>query len=277
MSIKRKFATGAISACLGFSLIGTGTWAAINDVEKQTSEFAAGTLDFEIQPIKFEGHRVPHTFEVSNLKPGDSMYRAFKIDNVGSLAIKEVLLDTIASNFTNGENEFVEQVGSDNDLDEFLDQFQVNVLWVTSRSLIDLDPDVLQEFLDGHFSILNPEDRVTLKDLKYNDFPSDIVTGSDGRINIAPNNEGGLFISRDRYDGLPVTPDDKEAVIIGITMKNNKERKTEGPAKDEFIQNQYMGDSVDITFSFEATQWEGIEVTKDGYIKDNEKAHSGNY
>ncbi|GAA0489126.1 biofilm matrix protein TasA [Salinibacillus aidingensis] len=277
MRIKRKLATGALSACVGISLIGTGTWAAVNDVEKQTAEFAAGKLDFEIQPINLGEHRIPYTFEVSNLKPGDSMYRAFTIDNVGSLAIKEVLLDTIASNFKNGNNEFVEQLGSDNDVDEFLDQYQVNVLWVTSRSLIDLDPDVIQEFYDDHFSIINSEDEITLKDLKYNDFPSDVVTGSDGRISIAPNNEGGLFIDRDKFDGLPVTPDDKEAVLIGITMKDDKNRKSEGPAKGEFLQNQFMGDSVDITFSFEGTQWEGIEVSEEGYIKENEKAHSGDY
>ncbi|QHS24363.1 hypothetical protein GWK91_16415 [Virgibacillus sp. MSP4-1] len=277
MSVKTKLTAGAISTCLGLSLVGTGTWAAVNDVEKQTAEFAAGTLDFEIQPINLGEHRIPYTFEVSNLKPGDSMYRAFKIENAGSLAIKEVLLDTIPAKFTNGDNEYVNQVGADNTEDEFLEQFQVNVLWVTSRNLIDLDPDVLQEFYDDNFSIINPEDHVTLKDLKYNNLPSDVVTGSDGRINIAPNNEGGLFMDRDKYDGLPVTPDDKEAVLIGITMKDDKNRKSEGPAKGEFLQNQFMGDSVDITFSFEGTQWEGIEVSEEGYIKENEKAHSGDY
>ena len=53
-------------------------------------------------------------------------------------------------------------------------------------------------------------------------------------------------------------------------------------AKDEngqMVQNKYQGNSIQLQFTFEATQWNGLTIKKehtdkDGYVKENEKAHS---
>ncbi|WP_066175987.1 TasA family protein [Bacillus marinisedimentorum] len=270
MSANKKLVTGALSACLGLSLVGGGTWAAFNDVEAVENHLAAGTLDLEV--INIEGAEA--TFNVSDLKPGDSMYRAFLLDNVGSLAIKEVLLDVVPSGFTNGEeNEYVAQTGQENNIEEFLEQFNVEMVWVSSRSFTDKDPHFLQMLLnDPNFMIINSGDSISLKDLVANDFPAGVKTGGDGRLNLAPDNM--LF---GQFDGLPVKPNDKEAILMKISMKDEESREIEGEARGEFTQNRYQGDAVDITFSLEATQWEGMNVQHNGYNKQNEKAHNGNY
>ncbi|MEH7342880.1 TasA family protein [Bacillus sp. JJ1532] len=86
MSIKKKLGLGVASAALGLSLIGGGTWAAFNDVETMDNRLAAGTLDLRI------GNQAEGVMKVSNLKPGDTMTRQFKLQNWGSLDIEDVLL-----------------------------------------------------------------------------------------------------------------------------------------------------------------------------------------
>ncbi|MGF2618197.1 cell division protein FtsN [Rossellomorea vietnamensis] len=86
MGIKQKLGLGVASAALGLSLIGGGTYAYFNDVETSTNTFAAGTLDLTVDPTDI--------FDVSNIKPGDYMYRTFDLVNSGTLDIKEVTLDT---------------------------------------------------------------------------------------------------------------------------------------------------------------------------------------
>lgn len=272
MKIKRNLLSGSLAACLGLSLISGGTWAAFNDKETATASVQAGTLDLKVYQVAGE----EDTFNVSNLKPGDSMVRVFGIDNIGSLAIKEVLLSAMATNFVNGTNEYVEDTGLDNTLDEYLDQFQVQLLSVVSRSIIDLDPNAVQQLLDDYL-IINPFNQVSLKDFVNGNFPSGVLTSTDGRLNVAPNNEWTLFYDGDQFDGLPVQPDDKEWILISIKMKDDLTKETSGPAAEEYVQNRFEGDSAQITFSLEATQWDGQEIVNNGYVEDNEKAHNGNY
>jgi spore coat-associated protein N len=90
MGIKQKLGLGVASAALGLSLIGGGTYAYFNDVEVNNSTFAAGTLDINVKGNDKDNAII----DVSNLKPGDTMERKFKLNNTGSLNVSKVLLTT---------------------------------------------------------------------------------------------------------------------------------------------------------------------------------------
>jgi spore coat-associated protein N len=86
MSLKKKLGLGVASAALGLSLVGGGTYAYFSDTAVANNTFAAGTLDLAVNPTTI--------FDVSNLKPGDTMLRAFELQNNGTLDIKNVVLDS---------------------------------------------------------------------------------------------------------------------------------------------------------------------------------------
>ncbi len=249
MSVKKKLSLGVASAALGLALIGGGTWAAFNDVETLNNSFAAGTLDLDV--VSVDGGAT--TFELQNLKPGDTMERCFKLENKGTLAIKEVLMETSYSGFKNGKNEFVTKHGQhDNNAYEFLDQFHVQIL-ITGIENLNAQPR------EG-FELIKPEDNVTLKDL---------VKGE--RLNLAPYNED------EQWTGLPIIPEDHEIVCMTIAMKDDKTKVKHGKAKGEYVQNKYQGDSIKVHFTLEATQWDGLtpEQTKDnGYLEINKRSNS---
>ena len=48
MNIKKKLTVGVMSATLGLSLVGGGTWAAFNDTATINNQFATGVLDLEL-------------------------------------------------------------------------------------------------------------------------------------------------------------------------------------------------------------------------------------
>lgn len=77
---------GIASAVLGAALVGGGTFAFFSDKEVSNNTFAAGTLDLSLNPST--------VVNVSNLKPGDTIEKEFKLENKGSLDIKKVLLKT---------------------------------------------------------------------------------------------------------------------------------------------------------------------------------------
>ena len=86
MDLKKKLAMGIVTGAMAVSLIGGGTYAYFNDVETSTNTFAAGTLDLSLDPTTI--------INVDNIKPGDTMFRQFELQNTGTLDIKSVLLDT---------------------------------------------------------------------------------------------------------------------------------------------------------------------------------------
>ncbi len=60
-----------------------------------------------------------------------------------------------------------------------------------------------------------------------------------------------------------------------IQFKNDTAKTADGLS----VQNKFQGNAISLQFSFEATQWNGLTITKDhtdkdGYVKENEKAHS---
>ncbi|WLR54368.1 TasA family protein [Mesobacillus subterraneus] len=227
MSVKKKLGLGVASAALGLSLVGGGTWAAFNDTATINNHFAAGTLNLQVG----KSHNKPINFDLSNLKPGDNIQRIFTLDNVGTLAIKEVLMSGRAANF-NGNG--------DSSRDDFLAQFEVDFMKVDSETT---QWQPRQDVVTGDF---------TLADLVNGDV-TDIAPAhvKDGKINLA-SIAGGT----DGRIGIPVDPDDKDDVFIQITFKNNLTKKANG----EYVQNKFMNDSVNVYFDLEATQWDGVHV-----------------
>ncbi|TYS17864.1 cell division protein FtsN [Rossellomorea vietnamensis] len=150
MGIKQKLGLGIASAALGLSLVGGGTYAYFSDTETSTNTFAAGTLD-----IKVKGNDAANAIiDVSNIKPGDTMQRNFKLNNTGSLDVSKVILTTdYTVGDTNGNN------GTDDLGDHIKVQFLINkdkkteVVHETTLSALRnkdvVDRDVLGWLLDG--------------------------------------------------------------------------------------------------------------------------------
>lgn len=285
MSIRKKLTLGAMSATLGISLIAGGTFAAFNDIERVTAGVAAGELKLDVR----EWAGKPYTFEVSNLKPGDTMTRELNMVNVGTLAIKDVLMAVESVEFTDylpqeGEPGYSAGAGANTAI-EYLDQFRVSVVAVGA------------EGGSGGFpkNIISPSANVTLADFYL---ASDSILGNaeklsngatqaainaarakvwnsvdqtyldDYRMNVAT-------INPDQWTGLPIVPHDPDRVRITIEFIDNEEKTDDGL----YVQNVFQGDSANITISLEARQWGGLDVQdsdldSNGYIKTNERANS---
>lgn len=257
MSIKKKLSLGVASAALGLALVGGGTWAAFNDVEKLEKNYLkTGTLDLEIEEVKLKNKNkfIPKTFELSNIKPGDKIVRAFKLKNNGSLAIREVLMNLEVTDFKNGDNEFVKEHKRlpDNDADDFLKQFKVELLITGAEGTNDKKV------------IIGPNQNVTLYDLKNN------------RYNLAPVPDGN---QNKKYTGIPLEPKDEEIVVFAISMIKDDKKVTDKSSKayGEYEQNKFQGDYIKFNLIFEATQWEGLkyeDTLENGEIKKNKESHS---
>lgn len=86
MSFAKKVSKGVLTAALGFSLMGGGTYAYFSDTVETQNTFAAGTLDLAVNPEV--------VVNVENIKPGDEIQREFTLENNGTLDIYKVLLGT---------------------------------------------------------------------------------------------------------------------------------------------------------------------------------------
>jgi spore coat-associated protein N len=246
MSIKKKLGLGVASAALGISLVGGGTWAAFNDTATINNHFAAGELDLTVGP---SGSK-PISFDLTNMKPGDNVQRIFNLKNDGSLAIKEVLLNTTAENFDGGD---------DSTRGEFLSQFKVDFMKVDTESAAHQPSE----------SVLVNGAELTLADLVagpdyYSSKIKSTYLATDGtkRINLAPLTADATTGKK----GIPVKPEDSDAVFIQITFKDDKTRVA-GQYSD-YVQNKFMNDKIDFFFNLEATQWDGVHV--DSHHKNGE-------
>ncbi|MFC4557049.1 TasA family protein [Virgibacillus kekensis] len=239
MSIKKKVGMGVASAALGLSLVGGGTWAAFNDTATINNAFAAGTLDLI---IKENSETEPINFDLSNMKPGDSVERVFKLTNGGSLAIKEVLLSAGAT--------FAQGNGENDSEAEFLKQFTIDFFRVDQENHVYPDNKVSVFGSNGPISLYQ------LVNLSYDTNKiKDVYEATDGskRINLAPLSN----VVVDENRGIP-TNGDIDEVHVKITFKNDTERINGDYS--EFVQNKFMGNSATFQFNLEATQWGGVEV-----------------
>ena len=138
MNIKKQLGMGIMSAVLGISLIGGGTFAYFSDSVTTENTFAAGTLDLSAEPTTI--------IDVDNLKPGDSMVRTFELQNNGSLDIHRVYLDTEYT-VEDAENNNTEDFGEHIEV-EFLynvDKLDEVVFSTTLAELKEMTPEAVGE------------------------------------------------------------------------------------------------------------------------------------
>ncbi|PGT56954.1 TasA family protein [Bacillus thuringiensis] len=128
MGMKKKLGMGVVTAVLGLSLIGGGTYAYFSDKEVSQNTFAAGTLDLSVNPEV--------VINVDNLKPGDEMERGFQLVNKGTLAIGDVKLLTDYS---------VIDAKGDNGNADFGDHIRVDFLWNLDKNEVPIWSTTLSE------------------------------------------------------------------------------------------------------------------------------------
>lgn len=289
MTLKKKLVMGAMSATLGLSLVAGGTWAAFNDIETQSASVAAGTLKLDLK----EYNNKPYTFNIKNLKPGDSMTREVILQNTGTLAIKDVLMGMELVTFDDyapvSENDpgygDTDTWGENNAL-QYLEQFKVSIVKVGAeggsggfpKDLIPSTSDItLKDFYLASSSVngdankitngATPADIAAAKTKVWNGVDQDYIT--DYRLNVAT-------INPDEWTGLPVVPGDDDRVKIKIEFVD---KKVDSNSDGTWDQNIFQGDSADIKVSFEARQWGGLNVQdsdldSNGKVITNEKANS---
>ncbi|RVU60795.1 cell division protein FtsN [Bacillus thuringiensis] len=112
MSFKKKLGVGVISAALGLSFIGGGTYAYFSDRVVTNNTFTAGTLDLAMQPTT--------SLDLNQLKPGDKILKKFNLKNSGTLAIQDVVMKIDYTVNDDLEN---------NQADDFGKHIKVQFLW----------------------------------------------------------------------------------------------------------------------------------------------------
>lgn len=145
MGIKKKLGIGVLSAALGLSLVGGGTFAYFSDSEVTNSTFAAGTLDLSVEPTEI--------INVDNIQPGDEMLRVFELQNNGSLDIEKVLLET-DYRVIDAKGDNTDDFGNHIEV-EFLynaDKFDEVIYKTTLAELKEMTPEAVNEhILDPQF------------------------------------------------------------------------------------------------------------------------------
>nr|WP_144924804.1 TasA family protein [Paenibacillus bovis] len=231
MSIKKKLGLGVASAALGLSLVGGGTWAAFNDVERLTdNSIQAGILDLGINPDS-------ELISLEKLVPGDRIARSFKLANNGNVDIKEVLMELKVSGWEDVDHH---GTGDTNTLKDFLSQFEVKMFAADAFDFDDLGggTDLLSEITG------------TGKDDQGNSFISlwDLQQQADGTYDIT--NGSGLPNGTVDEDGKDF---DKIWLAIEFVNKDLKD------ANGEQYQNKFQDERADLEFVFEAIQRDGVE------------------
>ncbi|WP_242266530.1 MULTISPECIES: TasA family protein [unclassified Bacillus cereus group] len=112
MSFKKKLGVGVISAALGLSFIGGGTYAYFSDQVVTYNTFTAGTLDLAMQPTT--------SLNLNQLKPGDKILKKFNLKNSGTLDIQDVVMKI---DYT------VNDALKNNQADDFGKHIKVQFLW----------------------------------------------------------------------------------------------------------------------------------------------------
>lgn len=232
MSVKKKLAVGVMTGALGLSLVGGGTLAAYNDVAKVNNHFASGELNLEVG----DSHNKAISFDLTNMKPGDNVQRIFTLNNIGSLAIKDVLMEGSAGAFSDPDG--------DSNKNGFLKQFEIDFMQVDGES----------NQWEPREDVVMSGKTLTLHDVVHGNTTSKVESSHlvGNKINLA-----SVAAGPDR--GVPLDPQDSDDVFIQITFKDDQTKLGNG----EYAQNKYMNAAVDFYFDLEATQWDGVHVDSD--------------
>ncbi|WP_405106409.1 TasA family protein [Paenibacillus sp. FSL K6-1217] len=113
MNVKKTLGLGVVSAALGLTLVGGGTFAYFSSTSTSSASFNNGTLSLQTDPSVI--------VNLSNLKPGDTVLRDFKLKNDGTLNIPKVVLRT-SSAITDAQGDN----GSHNFKDDIIVTFLLN-------------------------------------------------------------------------------------------------------------------------------------------------------
>jgi spore coat-associated protein N len=200
MTLKKKLGMGVMSAALGLSLVGGGTFAYFSDTEVTNNTFAAGTLDLAVDPTTI--------IDVDNLKPGDTMLREFKLLNNGTLDIDNVLLGT----------KYTVKDAKDDNKEDFGEHIRVNFLYNADKDSVPVFSKSLKELQDMS---QNMEDPNVIQ--FWDEFWDQIFNGI-----LAAGTDDTLYVEFE-------------------FVENDKD------------QNEFQGDSLDLEWTFNATQTEGEE------------------
>ncbi|MEN1967533.1 CalY family protein [Lentibacillus sp. N15] len=144
MGIKKQLGMGVMSAILGVTLIGGGTYAYFSSSETSNNTFAAGTLDLSVNPTT--------VIDVDGLQPGDSVIRDFELQNNGSLDIDQVLLETDYS-VIDAKGDNTDDFGKNIEV-EFLynaDQLNEVIYQTTLAELKDMSPEAVNNEVFAEF------------------------------------------------------------------------------------------------------------------------------
>ncbi|WP_010196810.1 TasA family protein [Bacillus sp. m3-13] len=224
MTIKKKLGAGVMSAALGISLIGGGTWAAFNDIETVSNTFAAGTLNLAVNP--------KHVFNIDKLAPGDWKTEEFTLENKGSIEIKEVFM---ATNYVVKDKNGVE-ITDEALREEFANQFTVQFL--------DNEGDPVRYGQGGtYFGIpfLGDLEGYTIHQLSQH--KPDITTAFHGLWGVIDSTDRKLAVG------------DTDTMEMRIKFENILDDANEDGLYD---QNKFQGWTIKPTFTLEATQRDGM-------------------
>ncbi|PGS54460.1 TasA family protein [Bacillus sp. AFS041924] len=158
MSFTKKVSQGVMSAALGLSLIGGGTFAYFSDSVETHNTFAAGTLDLALNPKA--------VVNISNIKPGDEIFREFTLENNGSLNISKVLLDTKYN---------VKDANSNNNGDDLAKHIKVTIMYNTSSATNPIVETTL-------YDLQNQQPDITQIDTLNGPIPDGILAGNKEKI-----------------------------------------------------------------------------------------------
>ncbi len=148
MGVKKKLGIGVASAAIGLSLLAGGTYSYFSDEVTSNNTFAAGTLDLSVEPTEI--------VNLENMAPGDTVEEVFELQNLGTLDIEKVLLETNYS-ITDVEGNNTEDFGKHINVEFLYNVDQVNEV-IYQTSLYDLKSMTPEAVSDEVFSPLLGED-----------------------------------------------------------------------------------------------------------------------
>ncbi|ASK62044.1 cell division protein FtsN [Virgibacillus phasianinus] len=148
MGIKKKLGLGVASAALGLSLVGGGTYAYFSDEAVTNNTFAAGTLDLSTSKSTI--------INLESMKPGDTIYREFELQNIGNLDMSKVLLNTgytvtdVESNNTEDLGKQIELRFLINDSKGMTVVYETTLAELKEQSLNLVEENIIDPEVDGH-------------------------------------------------------------------------------------------------------------------------------
>ena len=148
MGVKKKLGIGVASAAIGLSLLAGGTYSYFSDEVTSNNTFAAGTLDLSVEPTEI--------VNLENMAPGDTVEEVFELQNLGTLDIEKVLLETNYS-IMDAEGNNTEDFGKHINVEFLYNVDQVNEV-IYQTSLYDLKSMTPEAVSDEVFSPLLGED-----------------------------------------------------------------------------------------------------------------------